>query len=184
MTTKTKIWCDTDEHNRFEYFNDFNEWLDSEEGLGLCEANGIGGLSQRSKAFYAGDRQAYDQAFEVCRNERRNETLCKNCLCELCADDHWFQRNQYRFDQLVDCLIDGNVVPFLGAGFSVAGGFPTWKVHLRQQGRTAGIEPLYIESLLSNGQYEDVIQEIENTRGRDVFMRTSSITRGKGTMSF
>ena len=27
-----KIWCDEDEHYRFEHFADFNEWLDSEEG--------------------------------------------------------------------------------------------------------------------------------------------------------
>ncbi len=26
-----KIWCDEDEHYRFEHFADFNEWLDSEE---------------------------------------------------------------------------------------------------------------------------------------------------------
>jgi hypothetical protein len=27
-----KIWCDEDEHSRYEHFADFNEWLDSEEG--------------------------------------------------------------------------------------------------------------------------------------------------------
>lgn len=27
-----KIWCDEDEHYRYEHFADFNEWLDREEG--------------------------------------------------------------------------------------------------------------------------------------------------------
>jgi hypothetical protein len=171
MTAKTETWCDRDEHGLFEYYTDFNEWLDSDEGVGLCETNGIVGMSQRSKAFYAGDKEAYDQAFKQYRKVRRHEVLCEPYLCEICADDHWFQRNIYHFDQLVECLEDANVVPFVGAGLSVEGGFPTWKEHLRQQGRTAGIERAYIENLLINGQFEAVIEEIEKTRGRDVFIQ-------------
>lgn len=53
----------------------------------------------------------------------------------------------------------------------MAGGFPTWKEHLYQQGRTAGIEQTNIEHLLENGQYEAVIETVENTRGRDVFIQ-------------
>jgi len=76
-----------------------------------------------------------------------------------------------------------NVVPFAGAGLSVAGGFPSWKDHLRQQGRTAGIDQEHIKDLLADGQYETVIEEIENERGcdvftqeiRDVFSRTGEI---------
>jgi hypothetical protein len=123
-----------------------------------------------SSSFYAGDREAYYQAFKQYRKERRHEVLCETCLCEMCADDHWFQRNIDHFDQLVECLEYGNVVPFVGAGLSAEGGFPTWKEHLRQQGRTAGIESAYIENLLINGQFEAVIEEIEKTRGRDVFI--------------
>jgi NAD-dependent SIR2 family protein deacetylase len=171
MTVNTETWCDRDDHKFFDYFVDFNEWLDSDEGTELCEANGIRGLSQRSKAFYAGDKEAYDQAFKQYRQERRNEVLCETCLCEICADDHWFQRNNDHFDQLIECLEYGNVVPFVGAGLSVAGGFPSWKEHLRQQGRTAGIESAHIEDLLINGQFEAVIEEIEFTRGRDVFIQ-------------
>jgi hypothetical protein len=142
------------------------------------------GLSQPSKAFYAGDKEAYDQAFRQYRKERRHEVLGETCLCELCADDHWFQRNLNRFDQLIQCMEMGNVVPMAGAGLSVAGGFPTWKDHLRQQGRTAGIDQANIEHLLHNGKYEAVIEVVENTRGhdvfiqeiRDVFSRTGRIT--------
>jgi NAD-dependent SIR2 family protein deacetylase len=63
------------------------------------------------------------------------------------------------------------VIPFIGAGLSKAGGFPTWKEHLRGQGRTAGIDAAYIEDLLSRGGYEAVIAEIEAHRGRDVFIQ-------------
>jgi len=76
------------------------------------------------------------------------------------------------------------VVPFIGAGLSKAGGFPTWEEHLRTQGRTAGINAAHIERLLASGHYEEVIAEIETIRGRevftqelrDVFSRTGQIT--------
>ena len=169
MAAQAETWCDRDEHNLFELFVDFNEWLESDEGIELRQKNNIDGLSQPSKALFAGDKEAYDQAFEEYHVQRRREALNKEYLCEQFTDDHWFQRNLDHFDQLVQYLEAGAVVPFIGAGLSVAGGFPSWKDHLRQQGRTAGIDKTHIEDLLANGQYETVIEEIENIRGRDVF---------------
>lgn len=183
-TVKAETWCERDEHKLFEYFVDFNEWLDSEDAAALREEYQLGGLSQPSKAFYAGDKEAYDQAFKEYRKERRHEVLNETYLCEQFSDDHWFQRNLDRFEQLVKCLESGDVVPFIGAGLSVAGGFPSWKNHLRQQGRSAGIDKKHIEELLAGGHYEQIIEEIE-TAGyhdvfiqeiRDVFGRTGEIT--------
>jgi NAD-dependent SIR2 family protein deacetylase len=171
ISIKTETWCDRDEHNLFEFFLDFNEWIESEEGASLREANGIDGLAQPSKAFYAGDREAYNQSFLEYRETRRYEVLSKAYLCEQFNDDHWFQRNMDHFDQVVGCLEKGTVVPFVGAGLSVSGGFPSWKDHLRQQGRTAGISQPHIEDLLTAGKYESVIEEIEDKRGRDVFIQ-------------
>lgn len=164
-------WCYKDEHQVFEKFTDFNEWLDSDDGLKLRENYGIEGLLQPSKAFYASDKEAYNQAFKEYRNARRNEVLNKTYLCEQFTDEHWFERNVNHFDQLVYCLETGSVVPFLGAGISVEGGFPTWKEHLRQQGRTAGLDPSDVESLLENGEFEKVIENIETKRSRDVFIQ-------------
>ena len=169
MEARTKIWCDEDEHKLFEYYVDFNEWLDSEEGATLRAANKVDGISVPSKAFYAGDKEAYDQAFREYRKDRRHEVLNERYLCDQFTDNHWFERNLHRFDQLVDQLEAGNVVPFIGAGLSVAGGFPTWANHLSSQGRTAGIDAAHTEEMLARGEYEAVIAEIEASRGRDVF---------------
>lgn len=169
-TVKTETWCERDEHKLFEYYVDFNEWLEGEDGAALREEYKLERVSQPSKALFAGDKKAYDQAFKEYREVRRHEVLNERYLCEQFADDHWFQRNKDRFEQLVKCLEAGDVVPFIGAGLSVAGGFPSWKDHLRQQGRTAGITSAHIKDLLANGHYEQVIEEIENTRGRDVFI--------------
>lgn len=179
MDAKPENWCDRDEHRLFEYYVDFNEWLDSEEAAAERETYGVDGISVPSKAFFAGDKIRYEQAFKAYRENRRDEVLNKNYLCEQFTDDHWFERNMQRFDQLVEQLEADNVVPFIGAGLSNAGGFPTWKEHLRSQGRTAGIAPAHTEALLANGEYETVIAEIEAGRGRDVFVQEVRDVFGK-----
>lgn len=169
MDAKAETWCDRDEHKLFEYYVDFNEWLDSEDAASAREAYGVDGISVPSKAFYAGDKEAYDQAFKEYRENRRNEILNERYLCDQFTDNHWFERNLQRFDQLVERLEASDVVPFIGAGLSKTGGFPTWEDHLRSQGRTAGIGAPRIEDLLARGEYETIIAEIEASRGRDVF---------------
>jgi len=41
-----KIWCDEDEHYRYEHFADFNEWLDSAEGQAARVEYGVDALPQ------------------------------------------------------------------------------------------------------------------------------------------
>jgi len=50
--TLHKIWYDEDEHFRYEHFADFNQWLDSEEGLAAQAEYGINALPQPSKALF------------------------------------------------------------------------------------------------------------------------------------
>src|SRR5690606_20210301 len=97
-----------------------------------------------SKAFFAGDREAYKQVLRAYREERYHEILSEAYLTEVCSGNHWCERNRERFEQLIDCYLKGQVVPFIGAGISVAAGFPTWADHLRQQGRTSGINSDHI----------------------------------------
>jgi hypothetical protein len=165
-----KIWCDEDEHYRYEHFADFNEWLDSEERLDVRAEYGVDALPQPSKALFSGDRNSYDEAFQAFRKERRHEALGEAWFQEQLGDDHWFQRNVDHFIQLVDLMVAGAVVPFVGAGISASAGFSSWKDHLRQQGKTAYIASEHIEALLARGDYETVLEEIEANRGREVFI--------------
>src|ERR1700735_4318248 len=128
---KATIWCEEDEHLRFEYFGDFNEWLESDDAASVREAYGVDGISAPSKAFYAGDKAGYLAAFSEYRESRRNEMLNENYLCERFTDRHWFERNIDHFSQLILRFETDDVVPFIGAGISQSGGFPTWKEHLR-----------------------------------------------------
>lgn len=165
-----KIWCDEDEHYRYEHFADFNDWLDNEEGQAAQAEYGVDALPQPSKALFSGDRSGYEEAFREFRKERRLEALGESCFQEQFGDDHWFQRNVDHFIQLVELMYAGVVVPFVGAGISASGGFSSWKDHLRRQGKTANIASERIEALLASGAYETVLEEIEAVRGRDVFI--------------
>jgi len=178
-------WCQIDGHADYELFEDFNGWIDAGEGdLDLPLLRGLVGvgLSNPSKAFFSGDREAYEQALKAYRTQRHAEVLSRDHFIELYGEEdglHWFERNERRFADLVDCLDAKEVVPFIGAGISTGGGFPTWAKHLLQQGRTAGIPQAQVEAWLKQGEYEAVIANIENQHGRDVFAREIRDVFGK-----
>ncbi|MES0489592.1 MAG: SIR2 family protein [Leptospirales bacterium] len=165
----SKTWCEKDGHNIYDYYLDFNQWLESDEGANIRIEAGLDGLAQASKVFYVSDRLAYVQAYQEYRIEQRHKTLNESFFNIKFSDEHWFSRNLSRFDQLLEKIDSGTVIPFVGAGISQDADFPTWQEHLKQQGRTAGLDPKHVEALLESGKYEEVVEEIENTRGRNVF---------------
>ena len=185
MSAWSETWCQTDGHADYALFEDFNAWIDEGEidlELPLLRNLGQVGLSQPSKAFFAGDREAYEQALQAYRTRRRREVLSHDHFVECYGEEHgthWFERNVQHFDQFVECLAAQDVVPFIGAGVSVAGGFPTWADHLRQQGRTAGIPRQQVEDWLAQGLYEEIISHIEHQHGRDVFIQEIRDVFGK-----
>jgi hypothetical protein len=168
---KNSNWCENDYHNLYGYFADFNEWIDSDDALDIRIKYGIDGLSNPSKAFFASDLEAYNQLFKVFRNERKSQVLSEEYIQNIFGDSHWYERNLQRFEELENYLIEGTVVPFIGAGISVECGFPTWRGHLIQQGRTCGLHPDHVMELLNEGHYETVIEEIEAIRHRDAFIQ-------------
>lgn len=171
MDAKAETWCDTGSHNDFECFEDFNEWLDGEEGQEFRIKYSVHKFSEPSKALFAGDKTSYDYVFKQYRSDRRNEVLNENYFIEQYGDDHWFERNLSRFDQLIERIEAGEMVPFVGAGLSVAEYFPSWKDHLKQQAKTAGLEEAVVEDLLKQGLYEQVLEYIENNLGSDVVIQ-------------
>ena len=139
MNAQAESWCQVDGHADYELFEDFNAWIDAGEiDLDLPLLRGLGGvgLSNPSKAFFAGDREAYEQALQAYRSQCRSEVMSRDHLVDLYGEEdglHWFSRNVRRIEQLVERLAAQEVVPFVGAGISVGGGFPSWAQHLQEQ---------------------------------------------------
>lgn len=175
MNARAESWCQVDGHADYELFEDFNAGIDAGEidlDQPLLRRLGGVGLSNPSKAFFAGDREAYEQALQAYRAQCRREVMSRDHLIDLYGEEdglHWFSRNVRRIEQLVERLAAQEVVPFVGAGISVGGGFPSWAQHLQEQGRTAGIPKGQVEAWLQQGQYEEVIAHVEQQRGREVF---------------
>ncbi|MBI3521097.1 MAG: SIR2 family protein [Bacteroidetes bacterium] len=166
-----KLWCEKDDHILYERYVEFNEWFDSDEGIDKRAEYGIENLSQPSKALFAGDFGAYNVELTSFRNSVKQEILSKEFIEELTGDDHWYMNNVKRFGQLIGVIMEGKTVPFVGAGISSQIGFPTWKQHLIEQGKTSGIKATQLTKLLDGGQYEKLIEEIEVKGFRDAFLR-------------
>lgn len=186
-------WCHHDGHAEFELFEEFNIWIDEGEIehvddrdpsnplLRLRQLYDIG-LSQPSKAFYAGDKEGYRQVLYAYRQRTLQQALSRDELCQRYGQEagaHWFERNEQHFYQLVARLEEKIVVPFIGAGVSATAGYPSWSTHLRQQARTAGMPVKQVNQWLKAGEYEQVIEQIELQHGRDVFAQEIRDVFGK-----
>jgi NAD-dependent SIR2 family protein deacetylase len=164
-------WCKQDKHNQFDCLVDFNEWLDG--GDDLAEAKrvefNIDQFSYPSKALFVGEKDTYNEILKEYRDRFLLKALSDDWLTQICGDSHWVKKNQSRLFQMLDLMYKKQVVPFIGAGISVDGGFPTWKEHLKVQARTAGFDSNQTIDLIANGQYEEVINQIEKKGFREAF---------------
>lgn len=170
MILALNSWCKHDGHENYEFFTDFNEWLDYAEEAIEIRAN-LKNFSHPSKALFAGDKVAYLEAFQRYEIHINSHALSEEYIIEQFGDSHWYKKNLRRHEQLLTYIAKGTVVPFIGAGLSVAGGFPTWKDHLRNQGKTAGLESSLVEDNIKHGKFEDIIEKVETLRGKAVFQQ-------------
>ncbi|HIF9379199.1 TPA: SIR2 family protein [Photobacterium damselae] len=156
-------WCQQGGHSQFDCLTDFNDWLEGEDALAEAKREDlqIDQFSSPSKALFAGDKNAYIAVLNEYRKQFMQKALSSEWLTDICNSNHWYVRNENRFLQLLNLIEKGEVVPFIGAGLSKDGGFPTWKEHLKAQGRTAGLDSEEVDQLITNGEYEQVIHKIE-----------------------
>jgi len=156
-------WCQDGLHYQFDFLNEFNDWLEGDEELaeGKRDDLQIGHFTSPSKALFAGDKNEYYSVLAEYRQQVQQKALSFEWLTECFDGGHWYERNQSRFINLLNLISNKDIIPFVGAGISKSGNFPTWKEHLKTQGRTAGIDGTEVDQLIDNGQFEQVIHLIE-----------------------
>lgn len=160
------VWCEEDNHLAYEKYAFFNNWLDDkgEDAEELLSHLGLLNIGNPSKALFAGDLTAYDQALKTYVSRKRHDALGERIF-----EDHWFKKNLAHFQQLVAVLSGQSVVPFIGAGVSCSAGFPSWASHLLSQAKTAGV--LDAEKRIKNGEYEKIIDEIILAHSEALFVQ-------------
>ena len=164
-------WCKQDKHNQFDCLIDFNDWLDGEEELAEAKRSelNIDQFSYPSKALFAGDKNEYLSVLAEYRQQFQQKALSFEWLTESFGNAHWYDRNQSRLINLLNLIENKDIIPFVGAGISKSGNFPTWKEHLKEQGRTADLNGDLVDQLIDSGQFEQVIHLIEQQNYLDAF---------------
>jgi hypothetical protein len=83
-----------------------------------------------------------------------------------------FPTNDNAYDRLL-ALVKQNatVIPFVGAGFSVASGCPSWSDYIKHQAVRAGLAAADVEARLKAGDHETLMDEVIDGLGIDLFKR-------------
>lgn len=108
-------------------------------------------LAKPSRAFYFGDRNLYDQEARRFDKDNKDEVLHTDL----------FPRNDQAFTELKQAVTRGFVIPFVGAGMSVATGLRSWTGYLLQLCEDANLSREEMEQrLIATGDYEGAIKDI------------------------
>jgi hypothetical protein len=115
-----------------------------------------------AKALFHSDRAIYTELKAEYEAEKRRSILrLEN-----------YPDNYGKYEALLGTLKNkAMVLPFVGAGLSVAAGCPTWSAYIIQQAVGAGFDENVIDARLAAGEQERVMDEVIARRTVDVFRR-------------
>lgn len=159
----------------------FNERLDHGdiEGFQLFLRSPDGSeqfISQISGALFVSDLPIYRQLVSDDIQIRKNDILSLDK----------YPTNEGVYDKLLQLVRKKvNILPFVGAGFSVAAGCPSWSDYIISQAIESGLNEDEINRRLKEGEQETLMDEIINRRTLDVFRRdfTTKFESGKTSPS-
>ncbi|WP_283743156.1 SIR2 family protein [Sideroxydans sp. CL21] len=142
-------------HKEYEANQIFNGYFDGEEPLVIPSPRQDVGLYlyDRSKALYWVDRDAYDDERTAWENDT-NQAKHQEAI-----DIIRNTGSVVPFQDLLDAVERGRVVPFIGAGMSKPVGMPLWGEALLQLlSLLPGADAAAIETLISAGNYLEAAQ--------------------------
>lgn len=124
----------------------------------------VAGLTfERCKILAELDPISYDIKFNEWLEERKSRLIEK---ADTILD---YYDNADRFNQLKRSFKSGNLRPFIGAGMSVASGYPGWTSFLHNLCNESHVKLGDLEELINNGNYEGAAQTIYDDLGASLF---------------
>lgn len=153
----------------FEYKTneEFNQRLDEGdiEGFELLLKKPDGEeqyISPLSATVFVNDLPTYREIFKSDLELRRKEILN--------LDE--FTTNEQAYDRLLSLVRNkATVIPFVGAGFSVASGCPSWSDYIVSQAIRSGMEETDVRQRLRDGEHEALMNEVIDSLSINVFQR-------------
>lgn len=155
-----------DSHHEYRRNEDFNNRLDDGDIGGyeliLRTPDGEQQIEPISKAIFFADLPTYQQIFRTDKEQAKNATL-------------WieqFPENEGAYDELLGIIKRHSmVIPFIGAGFSVSAGCPSWSNYIVDQARKAGMNEDEVFTRILAGEQELVMNEVIQAQTLPVFSR-------------
>lgn len=142
-----------DEYRQNKTFNEFLDTSEPENRLTICLRDEDGTecpISSISKALFYSDKQRYKQLLTKFKRDQKHIIL----------EPDKYQRNIQRFDALQLLVSNKKVLPFIGAGMSVAAGFKTWSHYLLDLATEARMNVDEVKTRLIQGEHEFVVEDI------------------------
>lgn len=119
-------------------------------------------ISPISALLFVGDLPAYRDLVKDDMETTRNQIL----------NIEEFPSNESAYHQLLSLVRKkATVIPFVGAGFSVASGCPTWSDYITTQAVRSGMNEGEVEDRLKAGEHEPLMDEVIDGLGLEVFQR-------------
>lgn len=155
------------EHTEYIRNEDFNNRLDDgeieEHELVLRKPGGEEQpLSPLSAALYVTDLPTYRQ---LLRDDFKS-------LKQSILNIEEFPNNSGAYDRLLSIVRNkATVIPFVGAGFSVAAGCPSWSDYIYDRAIHVKMDHEIVSEMLRNGEHEQLMDKVVETLSIPVFLR-------------
>lgn len=146
----------------------FDEHLNSQG-----ETVNIAGYEYKRNEILEGlDPIAYQDVFNEWVTDRQQQLIQK--ADEILA----FSDNHDCYDQMFQSYKKGNLIPFVGAGFSKSSDYPMWSEFLYSCCSKSHVTKEQIDDLLNNGEYEQAAQKLYDDMSAPLFNKRLSQTYG------
>lgn len=136
----------------------FNSEIDSEGDINI-----LGSVFKRSRILEELEPKTHEILFAEWLEERKSRLIEKADAILTLYD------NADRFDQLKRSFKSGNLRPFIGAGMSIASGYPGWTSFLYKLCKESHVKLGNLEELINNGNYDEAAQTIYDDLGASLF---------------
>lgn len=146
---------------------DFNKRLDNGdiEGYELLFKKPDGeeqAISLISATLFVNDLPTYRQAFQLDLDQQRKFAL----------NSEEFTENERAYNRLLTMVKNkATIIPFVGAGFSVAAGCPSWSDYILNQAVRAGMNEQEVRDRLKRGDHEILMDEVIDLLTLNIFQR-------------
>ncbi|MGQ7244476.1 SIR2 family protein [Salinicola sp. V024] len=171
-----KIEKATEDIDYFSRNNHLHEEIDNDENISIIIKKGDEEyeLKEKSKALFYGAPVEYELQISAMKNTYRQKILR--------SDE--YEDNEQNYGKLITRIRNkSTIIPFIGAGFSVSAGCPSWSDYIESQAKKARLPAQSIKERVKSGCHEEVMSEVIEALTMDRFKRDFELSFNNNNIS-